>query len=171
MASAGWTLRERLTGAQRCVHVGERAAAGAQKGAGIWGGHRAWDGDRSRAHVLLMEILKKVPASSRGLWAAAECEHPAQLDVEEGVQPWGHVQSLEFIRAVGDHLAEPGTAQVLEGGGGVAGTDHLHTAFGRCGTHHGIELLVLQPSGSNTWLCKKKKNRQSYKNNSSHIVT
>lgn len=158
-----------MTRAQRWVHVGERAAAGAQKGAGTRCGHRAGDRAWSRAHVLLMEILEKVPASPRGLGAAAECKHPAQLDMEEGAQARGHVQSLEFVRAVGDHLAELGTAEVLEGGGAVAGTDHLHTAFGRCGTHHGIELLVLQPGGSNTWLCKK--NRQSYKNNSSHIVT
>lgn len=156
MASAGWTPRGRLTGAQRWVRVRERAAAGAQKGAGTRGGHRAGDGAQSRAHVLLMEILKKVPASPRGLGAAAERKQPAQLDVEEGAQARGHAQSLEFVRAVGDHLAEPGTAEVLEGGGGVAGTDHLHTAFGRCGAHHGIELLVLQPGGSNTWLCKNK---------------
>lgn len=156
MASAGWTPRERLTGAQRWVRIGERAAARTQKGAGTRGGHRAGDGARSRAHVLLMEILEKVPALPRGLGAAAERKHPAQLDVEERAQAWGHVQSLEFVRAAGDHLAEPGTAEVLKGGGGVAGTDHLHTAFGRCGTHHGIELLVLQPGGSNTCLCEKK---------------
>lgn len=47
-------------------------------------------------------------------------------------------------------MAELGAAEVLERGWRVAGTNHLHAAFGCCGTHHGVEVLVLQLAGSDT---------------------
>lgn len=71
--------------------------------------------------------------------------------MEEGAQAWGNIHGTKHVRAGGQHLAQPGTAKVLEGGGSIAGTDHLHTAFGCCGAHHWIELLVLQPGGSKTF--------------------
>lgn len=52
-------------------------------------------------------------------------------------------------------MPELGAAEILERGWGVAGTDHLHAAFGSCGTHHGVEVLVLQPAGSDTYSCKR----------------
>lgn len=70
--------------------------------------------------------------------------------MEEGAQAWGQLHSVKYVRAGGQHLAEPGTAKILQGGGCIAGTDHLHTAFGCCGTHHWVEFLALQPSGSDT---------------------
>lgn len=75
--------------------------------------------------------------------------------MEKGAQAWGHIHGIKYVRAAGQHVAEPGTAKVLEGGGCIAGTDHLHTAFGCCGAHHGIELLVLQPRGSNTYCSRR----------------
>lgn len=71
--------------------------------------------------------------------------------MKEGAQAWGHIQLPKYIRVAGHHLTEPDTAKVLQGGGRVTGTDHLHAAFGCCGTHHGIELLVLQLCSSNTY--------------------
>lgn len=132
--------------------VRERAGAGAQIVADTQGGCWAATAARNQAH-LLREILRNVHLLLRGFRvaaAAAECEHPAELYVQEGAQARGHIHGVKYVRAMGKHLAEPGTTMVLEGGGCVAGTDHLHTAFGCCGTHHGIELLVLQPGGSDT---------------------
>lgn len=86
----------------------------------------------------------------RGFRAAAEGEDPAQLCVQEGAQARGQLQSVKHVRAGGQHLTESGTAEVLQRGGCVAGTDHLHAALGCCGAHHGVELLVLQPGGSDT---------------------
>lgn len=79
--------------------------------------------------------------------------------MEEGAQAWGHIHSTKYVRAGGQHLAQPGTAKVLEGGGCIAGTDDLHTAFGCCGAHHWIELLVLQPGGSKTF-CSRRGNKK-----------
>lgn len=54
---------------------------------------------------------------------------------------------------------EPDTAKVLQGGGCVAGTNHLHAALGCSGAHHRIELLVLKSSGSDT-CCSRMKTPQ-----------
>lgn len=70
--------------------------------------------------------------------------------LEEEAQARGQLQGGNHIRTLGQRLAQPSTAKVLEGGGCVAGTDHLHAALGCCGAHHGVELLVLQPGGSDT---------------------
>lgn len=142
-----------MTGAERWVRVGGRTtAAGAQEGAGTGTGYWAGDWARSQAQVLLKELLREVPALPQdfgtAVAAAVEGENPAQLHLEAGSKARGQVQGLECVWAVGERLAEPRTAEVLEGGWGVAGTDHLHAAFGRCGTHHGVELLVLQLGGS-----------------------
>lgn len=86
-----------------------------------------------------------------GVRAAAEREHPAELHVKAGAQAWGHIQLPEHIQVAGHHLTEPHTAKVLQGGGRGTGADHLHAAFGCCGAHHGIKLLVLQLGSSNAY--------------------
>lgn len=153
MASAGLSLSIHLTGALVRDCIKERAGAGARGGAGTQGGDRAGDGaaGAGRQAHLIGEILQQVlVVLLRGFGGAAEGEDPAELYVEEGAQAWGQLHSVQDVGAGGQHLAEPGTAEVLQGGGCVAGTDHLHTAFSSCGTNHGVELLVLQPRGSNT---------------------
>lgn len=139
-----------MTGAVVWDCVKEQAGAGARGGAGTQGGDLARDGAGRQVH-LLVGILQQVLVLLRGFWAAAEGEDPAQLDVEDGAQAWGQLYSIKYVGAAGQHLAEPGTAKVLQGGGCIAGTDHLHAAFSCCGAHHGVELLVLQPCGSDTY--------------------
>lgn len=117
-----------------------------------WAGERAW--------VVLIALLRHVPALTWdfGKVAAAavvEGEDPAQLHLEAGSKARRNVQGLQCVWAVGVSLAELGTAEVLERGRGVAGTGHLHAAFGCCGTHHGVEVLVLQPGSSDTCSCQR----------------
>ncbi len=150
-----------MTGAPVWHCVVQRAGAGARGGAGTQGGCQARDGAGAAAQRethLLVETLRRVPVMLRGFRAAAEGEDPAQLYVEEAAQARGQLHSIEYIRAAGKQLAEPGAAKVLQGGACIAGTDHLHTAFGCCGAYHGVEFLVLQPCGCDTCCCKRKNN-------------
>lgn len=135
-----------------CLEIGQWTGTGRGTGThgGCWARDRTGTAAGNQVH-LLAELLASVPVLLRGFRAAAatEREHPAELHVEEGTQSWGRVHSIKYVRAVGQRLADPGTAKVLQGGGCVAGTDHLHTAFGCCGTDHGVELLVLKIRRSN----------------------
>lgn len=137
------------------------AGAGAGGGAGTQGGDWARDGAGRQTNFFL-EIIKQVLVLLRGFGAAAEREDPAEVQVELGAEAGGQIHSTEDVRAVGQYLAEPGAAKVLQGGGGVAGTDHLHTAFSCRGANHGVELLVLQHCGSNT--CKREEEHIRVKN-------
>lgn len=80
------------------------------------------------------------------------------MHLKEGAQAWGHVQL--HIWVTGHYPAELDTAKVLQGRGRVTGADHLHAAFGCCGAHHGIELLVLQPRSSDACSRRQEKFRK-----------
>lgn len=173
---AGLGLRRRPAGARRLGLVQQRAGAGAGRGAGTQGGHGARAGHRAglaargKAHLLAEILLRRVRAGPlRGLGAAAEGEEPAQLQLQDGAQARRQLHGVQHVRAARHGLAEPGAAQVLQGGGRVAGTDHLHAALSRRGANHGVELLVLQPRGRNA--CRKQHNMSEIKRQTSDTVS
>lgn len=63
--------------------------------------------------------------------------------MQQVAQARGQRQYAQGVWALREELAEASTAQVLQGSGREAGADHLHAALGCCGTHHGVETLVL----------------------------
>lgn len=151
--------------AERWVRVwGRTTAARVQEvagtGAGDWTGAAAGDWAGEWTWLVLAELLRHIPELTGDFVkvaaaAVVEGEDPAQLHLETVSKAWRDFQGLQCVCAVGECLAELGTAQVLKRGWGVAGTRHLHAAFGCCGTHHGVEVLVRQPGSSNT--CAKGK--------------
>lgn len=91
--------------------------------------------------------------------------------MEEGAQAWGHFQLPQDIWVAGHRLTEADAAKVLQAGGRVTGTDHLHAAFGCCGAHHGVELLVLQLRSSNAYRRQQKQFRRRAEISSTHLLT
>lgn len=154
-ASAGTTLPGCLTGTRGRVWNGNGAGARAHVE------YRGGDGAGAAAPKwLFLEVFGKVLMLLWGVRAAAEREHPAELHIKEGAQTWGHIQLPKYILVAGHHLTQPDAAKVLQSGGRGAGTDHLHAAFGCCGAHHGIELLVLQLCSSDAYSRRQKQFRR-----------
>lgn len=146
--TAAWVQVQEVAG----TGAGDRAGDRARGPAGDWA--REW------ARVIVIALLSQVPAldgdfgSAAAAAAVVEGEDPAQLHLEMVPKARRDVQGLQCVWAVGECLAELDAAEVLERGWGVAGTGHLHAAFGCCGTHHGVEALVLQPAASDTCWCQ-----------------
>ena len=124
--------------------VAERAGGGR----GTLGGH--WAARGSGTHRVLGEVVDH-RVSEWLLWSLGEVEDPTQLGLEETEQARREVQRPQHVWAAGHLLAKASAAEVLQGGGGVACSDHLHAALGGCGADHGVEGLVLQPGGGHTW--------------------
>ena len=111
-------------------------------GRGALGGHRAARGTGTR------RVLGEVVDLHIPLW---EVKDPTQLGLEEADEARREVQSTQDVQAVRHLLANASAAQVLQGGGRAASADHLHAALGGRGADDGVEGLVLQPGGGNTW--------------------
>lgn len=71
-----------------------------------------------------------------------QAQHPSQFGVKKMSKTRWQGQNSKSIDSRGEELAETRAAQVLKGGGGRNRTNHLHTAFGSCGTCHRKHTLV-----------------------------
>ena len=75
--------------------------------------------------------------------ATIETEHPTQFVVEQLTKAWWQWQHVQGVYTVRQQLAKASTAEVEQGGGCRARSDHLHAALCCRGARHWIKPLIL----------------------------